>query len=138
MYAYVLMSNHVHLIVRSDEEKLSKTIGELKKFTSKKILNSIKEEPESRREWMLFMFEEAAKKHKRNKKYQVWTHENHAINLFSEKFITERLNYIHKNPIRAGIVVNPEDYLYSSARNYAGIDAVLNIDLLSIKWKTYN
>jgi len=138
VFAYVIMSNHVHLILRSDNENLSGTIGDLKKFTSKKILLSIEEEPESRREWMLFMFKRAAQQHSRNTNYQLWTHENHAVNLYSEKFIHERLNYIHENPVRAGIVVNAEEYLYSSARNYSDLDAVLNIDLLSLKWKTYN
>ncbi|QQS52363.1 MAG: hypothetical protein IPM71_06410 [Bacteroidota bacterium] len=42
--------------------------------------------------------------------------------------IEQRINYIHENPVRAGIVVNAEDYLYSSARNYAEIDSILEID----------
>ena len=130
IFAYVIMSNHVHLIVKSDTENLSQTIGDIKKFTSKKIISSIKEESESRRKWMLFMFERAAKKHKRNKKYQLWTYENHAIHLYSDKFIKERLMYIHDNPVKAGIVEKAEDYLYSSARNYATMDAVLNIEIL--------
>jgi len=137
IFAYVIMSNHIHIIVRSNTDNLSQTIGDIKKFTSKKIINSIKEEPESRREWLLFMFERAAKRHKRNKHYQFWTHENHAIHLYSEKFIKERLMYIHDNPVKAGIVEQPEDYIYSSARNYADLENVLDIDLLSFTWKTY-
>ena len=137
IFAYVIMSNHIHIIARSNNDNLSQTTGGIKKFTSKKIINSIKEEQESRRDWLLFMFERAAKRHKRNKNYQLWTHENHAIYLFSEEFIKERLNYIHENPVKAGIVENPEDYLYSSARNYAGLYAVLDIYLLSFAWKTY-
>ncbi len=137
LYSFVIMSNHVHIIVRSSTENLSQTIGDIKKFTSKKILQSIKEESESRRNWLLFMFERAAKKHKRNKKYQVWTHENHSIFLYSEKFIKERLMYIHNNPVKSGIVEKPEAYLYSSARNYAGLDTVLDVEILSFIWKTY-
>ena len=83
------------------------------------------------------MFERAAKQHKRNKNYQFWTHENHAVNLYSEKFIKERLMYIHNNPVKAGIVEQPEDYIYSSARNYASLGNILDIDLLSFTWKTY-
>ncbi len=137
IFAYVIMSNHVHLIVRSGNENLSQTVGDLKKFTSRQIIKSIETEPESRREWMLWMFKHAAEKHKRNKNYQFWTHENHAVLLYSEQFIKERLLYIHDNPVRAGIVEHPEDYLYSSARNYASSESVLEIDLLSFKWKTY-
>ena len=46
--------------------------------------------------------------------------------------------YIHDNPVKAGIVENAEDYLYSSARNYASLDAVLDIETLSFTWKTYS
>jgi len=42
--------------------------------------------------------------------------------------INERINYIHQNPVRTGLVVRAEDYLYSSARNYAGLSNVLEID----------
>jgi len=138
IFAYVIMSNHIHIIARSSSENLSQIIGDIKKFTSKQIIKSITEEPESRREWLLFMFKRAAKKHKRNKTYQLWTHENHAIHLYSEKFIKERLMYIHNNPVKAGIVEHPEEYLYSSARNYASLDAVLDIETLSFTWKTYS
>ena len=138
IFAYVIMSNHVHIIARSSSENLSQTIGDIKKFTSKQIIKSITEEPESRREWLLSMFERAAKKHKRNKTYQLWTHENHAIHLYSENFIKERLMYIHNNPVKAGLVEHSEEYLYSSARNYASLDAVLDIETLSFTWKTYN
>ncbi|MCP4177065.1 MAG: transposase, partial [bacterium] len=137
IFAYVVMSNHLHLIVKSNADNLSQTIGDFKKFTSKKIIESVKEEPESRREWMLWMFGNAAKKNKRNKNYQFWTHENHAVYLYSDKFIKERLNYIHQNPVRSGIVENPEDFIYSSARNYASLESVIDIDLLSFTWKTY-
>ena len=57
IYAYVIMSNHVHLIVRSETGKLSGTIRDFKSFTSKEIIETIKEYPESRREWMLWMFD---------------------------------------------------------------------------------
>jgi hypothetical protein len=60
----------------------------------------------------------------------LWTHENHAIELFTTAFTNQKLDYIHNNPVRAGIVENPEDYLYSSARNYARLKSVIEIDLL--------
>lgn len=79
---------------------------------------------------MLKRFEFAAKKHKRNSIYQVWTHENHAIELYSNAFINQKLNYIHENPIRAGIVRNAKEYIYSSASNYAGLESILEIDFI--------
>ena len=60
-------------------------------------------------------------------KYQVWTHENHAEIVYSNQFMDSKINYIHENPVRAGIVERAEDYLYSSARNYAGLDGMLGV-----------
>ena len=76
---------------------------------------------------MLNLFEFSAKQHKRNEKYQIRTHENHAELIYSNKFIDQKTNYIHDNPVRAGIVEKPEDYLYSSARNYAGLSNCLDV-----------
>lgn len=127
IYAFVIMSNHIHLLIRSSTGKLSDTIREFKSFTARQILQAIQDEPESRRDWILNLFEFSAKQHKRNENYQVWTHENHAELIYSDKFIFQKINYIHNNPVRAGIVENQEDYLYSSARNFAGKDGVLEV-----------
>ncbi|MEI7501995.1 MAG: transposase [Paludibacter sp.] len=127
IYAFVVMSNHIHLLLRSDKAKLSDTIRDFKAHTGREILNAINLESESRRDWMLNIFGFAAKKHKRNEDYQFWTHENHAELIYSDKFFFQKLNYIHENPIRAGIVEKAEDYLYSSARDFAGLPCLLDI-----------
>lgn len=137
IYAYVVMSNHIHLMVQSSTGNLSDTIRDFKSYTSKKILESVENDTESRKEWMLFMFKRAAIKHKRNTEYQFWIHENHAENIFSDSFISQKIEYIHNNPVRAKIVQHPEEYLYSSARNYAGLEPMLrNVEILTTKWKT--
>ena len=127
IYAFVIMSNHIHILLRSSTGKLSDTIREFKSYTAKQILLAIEMELESRRDWMLNLFEFAAKQHKRNEKYQIWTHENHAELIYSDNFIFQKLNYIHENPVRAGIVEKAEDYLYSSARDFAGKGCLLEI-----------
>ncbi len=136
IYAYVIMSNHIHLMAKSNQEKLSDTIRDFKRHTSKMIMEAIQEEPESRKKWLLMIFRYAASKHHRNNDYQIWTHENHPELAYSNKFIEQKINYIHNNPVKAGIVFNPEDYLYSSARNYADEDAVLEIEKAVLSWKT--
>ena len=128
MHAFVIMSNHVHCILSSKGRDLSTIIKEFKTFTSKQIIKSIITEPESRRKWILELFTKAAQGHSRNKNYQVWTHDNHPMELFSNKFFNQKLEYIHNNPVKAGIVENPSDYLYSSARIYAGKIGLLKID----------
>lgn len=138
VFAYVIMTNHVHLIVNSPMGDLSNTIGDFKKFTSKAIVKSIQTDVESRREWMLELFKQYANRHQRNTGFQFWTHENHAIVLYTNSFIEDKLTYLHENPVRAGLVENPEDYLYSSAQNYAGSKGLLDVVLLSVTWKTFH
>ena len=137
VFAYVIMSNHVHIIVHSSEGTLSDIIRDFKKYTSRVILETIQTGNESRCDWMLNQFEFAAKKHSRNQKFQFWTHENHAIELLKPEFTSEKVDYIHNNPVRAGIVSNPEDYLYSSARNYANMESLMEIVLIDMPWKTF-
>jgi REP element-mobilizing transposase RayT len=137
IFAYVIMSNHIHLIAHSSSGRLSDNVRDIKKFTSKKILETIIEIPESRREWMLNRFKFNASHIKCNKEYQVWTHENHAMILYSNNFIREKIEYIHENPVRAGMVEKAEDYLYSSARNYASLEAPIDIPILVLPWFTY-
>jgi REP element-mobilizing transposase RayT len=136
IFAYVIMSNHVHILVQSQNGKLSDTIRDFKGYTSKVILDQIEKSNDSRKDWMLNIFSKAALKHKRNKKYQLWTHENHAEQIYSDTFVSQKIDYIHMNPVRSGIVANPEDYLYSSARNYAGLEFVMDVSILPLQWKT--
>ncbi len=128
IFAFVIMTNHVHLLVRSTNGKLSDTIRELKSYTARQINNDIIENPqESRKKWMLNLFKFAAKKHKRSEHYQFWTHENHAEEIAGNSFLEQKINYIHENPVRAGFVAKAEEYLYSSAVAYAGENCLLDV-----------
>lgn len=118
VYGYVIMSNHIHMIIQSEEGKLSDLIRDFKKFTSKTIIEKIQDEPESRREWMMERFKKATESHSRNKNYQFWQYGNHAEEIFTNKFMWSKLDYIHLNPVRAGIVNHASEYIYSSASNY--------------------
>lgn len=127
VYAYCLMTNHLHLVVNCNEpNNLSDVIRDFKRHTVKKILLQIINEPESRREWMLSQFAEEGEKSQRNKTYKFWQTGNHAIELFSEKFVWNKINYIHNNPVEEGFVTQPEHWKYSSASNYWNEEGVLN------------
>lgn len=102
VFGYVIMSNHVHLLVQAENANLSDVIRDFKKYSSGRILFSIQNESESRREWMLKLFEHAASQHKRNVNFQVWTHENHAEEIYSNQFTLQKIKYIHDNPLRSG------------------------------------
>ncbi|MFD0962961.1 REP-associated tyrosine transposase [Pseudofulvibacter geojedonensis] len=128
IYAYCIMSSHIHMLCRATEGKvLSDVIRDFKKYTSKKIIKTIQEQPESRREWMLQYFKEACAHLKREQEYKVWQDGYHAEIVYSNKFIKEKVNYIHENPVKAKIVSNAEDYIFSSARNYADLGGELEI-----------
>ena len=129
LYAWCLMTNHLHLVCAVDSPfKMSDFIRDFKKYTAKNILELIQESTESRKDWMLYRFEFAGKFDHRIEHYRFWQDKSHPIELISTEMIDERIHYIHENPVRTGIVANAEDYLYSSARNYAGLSAVIEID----------
>jgi REP element-mobilizing transposase RayT len=119
VYAYVIMTNHLHLIANCNEPfQLKDTIRDFKKFTAKAIIKSVEGSIESKRKWMLKIFQDAAAKSKKHKMYKVWKTGNHAIELYNEKFSWIKINYIHQNPVKAGFVKKPSHWIYSSASNY--------------------
>ncbi|MFY0607561.1 MAG: transposase [Cyclobacteriaceae bacterium] len=131
VYGWCLMSNHIHLIASANDGfRISDIIRDFKKFTAKSILDKIQKEPESRREWMLNQFEYAGRNLKRIKKFKFWKDDNHAIEMVS-LMVDTRLNYVHENPVKSMIVEEPEHYLFSSSRDYAGGKGLVEIVLLS-------
>jgi len=131
LYAWVLMSNHLHLIAAAEEGKnLSDILRDFKQFTSRKIIATIQEEPESRRQWLLHRFEFNAKLNPKVRHYKVWQEGNEAKEIYSNDFLEQKLEYIHQNPVRAEWVNEPEHYRYSSAGNYADAGGLLQVKLL--------
>lgn len=130
LYSYVIMTNHLHLIVRSDVGRISDTIRDFKSYTAKQILEAIDSNVESRRDWMLKRFEFSARRNRRNSLHQFWKHGNHAIFLDVPGLVRQKCHYIHQNPVRAGFVARASDWLYSSAANYEGEAGLINVYLL--------
>ena len=133
VHAWVIMSNHVHLICRAEEPYLlSNLIRDFKSYTAKKILLEVHKNTESRKDWLEVVMKYHAANNKRNEEFQVWQQDNHPVELESPLWISQRLQYIHNNPVRAGITLLPEEYIYSSAKSYAGMDELVSIELLDI------
>lgn len=128
--SYVVMSNHIHTIWTASQNNLSDILRDFKTYTSKAITASIETEPESRREWLLYMFRFFANRTNANEHFKVWTGDNHPEEITSDSFLKTKLNYIHANPVRAGLVTEPSQYLYSSAADYEGRKGLIEIDLL--------
>ncbi len=131
IYGYCIMTNHIHLIFQSESGNATGLIRDFKTHTSKKILTILKmNSKESRKEWMLDFFKLAGEKNSNVSNMQFWQQHNKPIELWSNKVIDQKLDYIHENPVKAGFVGEAVDWKYSSARNYAGDQMVLEIDLL--------
>jgi putative transposase len=132
IYAWCLMTNHIHMIVgRKDEYKMEEIIRDFKKYTSVHICRAIENNNlESRRSWMLTIFSKAADESKKHNKFKFWQNEYHPVELFSNEMIDQKLDYIHENPVKEGIVEKPEDYLYSSARNYYGLKGLIDVEFM--------
>ena len=126
VYAYCLMTNHLHLIANCEEPfQLSNIIRDFKRHSARTILSQIMNEPESRRENFVSIFKNAANKSSKSTTFKFWKTGNHAIELYSEKFLWDKINYIHNNPVAKNFVVRPEHWLYSSASNYLEEESIL-------------
>lgn len=131
LFAYCFMPSHIHFIFRDSNEDPTSLLRDFKKHTSKKILEAIEENPqESRKEWLMWMFERAGKRKGNTSKYQFWQHNNKPIELWSPSVIKQKLDYIHNNPVDAGFVTKPTQWKYSSARNIAEEDPAFEIDAI--------
>ena len=132
IHAWVIMTNHVHMIVsRKAHIPLEDIMRDMKKFTSVEIIHAIeKSTVESRKEWMIKIFEDAGKANSNNVKFQFWQQDNHPIELNNNKEIEQKLDYIHENPVKHGFVNSPECYDWSSAIDYAGGKGLVDIEIL--------
>lgn len=129
LYAWCLMSNHLHLIGAAKENHhLSNILRDFKKHTSRTISEAIlKHENESRRKWMLHRFAFTGAVDPKITNFKFWQDGNEAKEITSNFFLQQKLDYIHQNPVRSEIVAEPEHYIYSSAANYAGEKGLLDI-----------
>lgn len=119
LHAWCFMSNHIHLVIAAKVQHPSDILRDFKKYTSKQLLKAIAEHPaESRKEWMLSIFNKAGQSNSRNSRFQFWRQDNQPKEVFTERFTKQKLDYIHNNPVEAGIVEKAEEYVYSSAKDY--------------------
>jgi REP element-mobilizing transposase RayT len=128
IYAWCIMTNHVHLVFRSTGRILpGKLLGDFKRYTSKRIVKVIKSARiDNTHRRFLHTFKEAAQKSSNVGHYKFWRNGNHPIESWSKKFVSQKIRYVHNNPVDAGYVCRPEDWKYSSARDYAGEKGLLN------------
>ena len=129
LYGWCIMTNHIHLICSAP--KLSDVLRDLKKYTSRHLVEEIKSNPkESRKNWLMWMFKSAAAKSSSHGEFQFWQLAGHQVELSTNQMLDQRLEYLHQNPVKAGFVEKPEEWYYSSARDYAGEKGRLDVVLI--------
>lgn len=115
IYAWVIMTNHIHLIIGTPKDNLSDIIRDFKKFTSRKMYNAIAGNgQESRKGWLLWLL-------KKGEDVIFWQEGYHGEEIVTRSFYETKERYIHLNPVRAGIVAREEEYTYSSCATRYGI-----------------
>jgi REP element-mobilizing transposase RayT len=109
--SFVIMSNHIHLIWQAVNGFTPQQVQHsFLKFTAQQIkFNLQRNNPE-----LLEAFHVNAA----DREYQIWERNPLSIDLFSDKVYSQKIDYLHNNPVEAGLCEKPEDYYYSSARFY--------------------
>ena len=126
LHAYVIMIDHVHLLARHPDD-LSGVIRDFKSWTAKRILEMLHRDGCDR--WLRLMEIAAQAGGSDGSRFQVWQEGFHPKVMTSDAMILQKLDYVHRNPVHKGFVMNAEDWRWSSARNYiSGDDSVLEID----------
>jgi len=126
LLGYVIMPTHLHLITSNDENTtLPEIMRDFKSYTSKQISRQLEKD---RRYIFLKVFERSAEKLKKQK-FRVWQHDYHPVGLTSETWLNQKIDYVHYNPVRKGFVETPEQWKYSSARNWLNNDdSIIEVD----------
>ncbi len=121
LLGYVIMENHLHAIATSPN--LSKEIGDFKSFTARRIIDLLRE----RRDAIIDLLEFFKARHKSTQQFQLWQEGSHPQQVISDEMLVQKLEYMHFNPVKRGYVDRPEDWRYSSARNYLGQESLIEI-----------
>ena len=133
LFAYVLMPDHTHLLTDSPR-KPSEVLKYIKGNIAHDVISYLKERKLER---SLAKLEHVD--WKRNHRFSLWQHDSDIFSVFSESTFMQKVNYIHNNPVRAGLVERAGDYRWSSARYWSRIpteDEPLRVDLDDIEWRT--
>jgi len=123
IYAYVILENHLHLVAQSDD--LRRTLQKFKSYTAYELLELLKRKNVKVLLDQLSFYKKA---HKDHTSYQIWEEGHHPQLIQSDAMMINKIQYIHANPVKRGYVDGIIDWRYSSARNYEGMDGLMEIE----------
>lgn len=131
VYSYCIMPNHVHMIIQTiGKFSCAEILRDLKKYTARLIIKKLEDEKPDGWERILKRFRKAGEKLNRITNYKVWQDGNYPMILYSYKIGMQKLNYIHKNPVKYGLCEEDWQYEFSSARDYMGMKSGIEVKLL--------
>ena len=132
LFAYVIMIDHMHVLT-SRPTTTSDVLRVLKGITARRVIDYLKENS-----YLQSLSKLQHQERDRNYRYSLWQTEKNVLPIFSEGMFMEKVNYIHQNPVRAGLVERATDYRWSSARIWQGCpldDEPLLVDQDRITWR---
>lgn len=129
--AYVIMPTHAHAIlfdIEFNAERLKHTVDDMRKFTGRRLLDySAKHLPKC--------FTGEFQRHAGNDRdRRFWQPTQHPVGIFSGRFWKQKMDYLHHNPCRKGLVSRPEDWWFSSAR-YWSVREENDVQLSDVGWE---
>lgn len=122
LFGYVVLENHLHFVAAGD--RLADEVGDFKSFTARKVIDRLKAKGE---ETLLGQLAREKLAHRADRPYQLWQEGSHPKQITGAEVMTQKLEYIHHNPVKRGYVDDPTHWRYSSARNYRGLPGLLPV-----------
>lgn len=122
LYAYVILENHLHLVAQS--QQLDRDIARFKSFTAGQLITYLQEHQVRTILDQLAFYK---KRHKKDRALQLWQEGTHPELINGEAMMRQKVDYVHNNPVKRGYVDLPEHWRYSSARDYAGQNGLLDV-----------
>ncbi len=122
LFAYVILENHIHFVGSADD--LSKEVAHFKSFTARKIIDYLRQ---CNAQTLLKQLAFRKARHKSDRDYQLWQEGSHPQQITSDEMMTQKIDYVHYNPVKRGYIDDPLHWRYSSARNYAGQSGLIDV-----------
>ena len=123
LYAYVILENHIHLVASSND--IAKSMRNFKSFTAKGILKLLQNENATTILEQLVFYKKA---HKKTATYQIWQEGIQPKLMQTDAMMIAKIQYIHENPVKRGYVDESVHWRYSSARDYEGMEGLVEIE----------
>ena len=123
LYAYVILENHLHMVVQSND--IDKSMKAFKQYTAKALLELLKKENVK---MILDQLQFYKKAHHKATDYQVWEEGYQPKLIQTDAMMISKIKYIHQNPVKRGYVDEERHWRYSSARDYVGEKGLIEIE----------